>query len=329
MLQVAKSASPSLLPVSRARTAEQAQAAPASPSRRLLLATATLLAASPLALVRSSWAQGEPASVTLLHAVLNVADLEASASFFVAAYGMTRTRTRPGNAFVAFGSESRGEHFALELSPVAQTPPSLGALHSLVLSTDNPSAAVARAVRAGAKRDSQGSRCSGDAFSGCGVVGPDGVRVRFVKASAKAPRLARLVLQVPNLGEATAFFTDVLGLAVVKRQPGVTELAFEDQPVKTARVLLGSSKADGTLIELREAVMPPSAVDSLIFDKLAVAVPSDALPGRVAAARGCKGAEVVKDTFEVPGVGTHVALLADGGITVALVDAADFERELV
>ena len=330
-------AKPTLPAVSHKPHAAEAPSPPAAvavpSSRRTLLACATLLAASPLLALRPALAQAtrEPA-VQLLHAVLNVTDLEASAAYFVEAYGMLRTRTRPGNAFVAFGSESRGEHFALELSPALWSERAQpGALHSLVLATANPAKSVARALGAGASRGGEGERCAGDAFAGCAVVGPEGVRVRFVKASSTAPRLARLVLKVPDLRAATTFYTDALGLVVVARQPGVSELAAEDAPIKVPRVLLGSkSDGSGTLLELREsgAQLPAaSAASPYVFDKIAVGVPPDALDAYVKAARPF--ASVVKEPFAVPGIGTHVALLsAPGGATVALVDGADFEKEL-
>ena len=78
-----------VLPATRPHAAEAASApsAVAVPSsRRTLLACATLLAASPLLALRPALALSakEPA-VQLLHAVLNVANLEESAEYFVAA----------------------------------------------------------------------------------------------------------------------------------------------------------------------------------------------------------------------------------------------------
>lgn len=70
----------------------------------------------------------------------------------------------------------------------------------------------------------------------------------------------------------------------------------------------------------------------MAFDKIAVGVPDlAAAASRVSAfaAGGGKGA-LVKEPFAVPGIGTRVAIVADpDGHTLALVDAGDFEKELV
>jgi len=331
MLASPKPAKPAPTPVTVRRHSEAAADAAAPPaSRRTLLACATLLAASPLLALplRSSAALSPPSPVRLLHAVLNVADIKASARFFTEAYGVKRTRSRPGNEFVGFGDESEGAHFALEFSPLppGASPAASPGFGGLVLAVDNPAKAVAHALAAGARRSGGGERCSGDAFAGCAVVGPEGIRVAFVKGDARAPRLARVVLLVPDVAASAAVFERALGFRVVPRQPGLSDRAAEDGAAPPA-VLLGRGDG-GTLLELRSApAAPPSSDAPPLFDKVALSVPAGELAAYADAVRE-QGGRLVRAPFEVPGIGTHVALVDGGGVTLALVDSADFEKEL-
>lgn len=74
---------------------------------------------------------------------------------------------------------------------------------------------------------------------------------------------------------------------------------------------------------------------SRAFDKIALGVPDlQAAADRVSAYVGPPGTSgrgaLVKPPFAVPGIGTRVAIIADpDGHTLALVDGADFEKELV
>jgi catechol 2,3-dioxygenase-like lactoylglutathione lyase family enzyme len=292
-------------------------------SRRALIASAPLVALP----LHVSAASSPQSPVHLLHAVLNVPDLEASARFFKDAYGLTRTRSRPGNEFVAFGDESRGAHFAIELSPLAAgtttTSPGFG---GFVLAVDNPAKAAARAISAGARRAGGGKRCSGDAFAGCAVAGPDGTPVAFVKGDSKAPRLARTILFVPDVAAAAAVYEKALGFQKVSRQQGVVDRAAEDG-TRPPSVLLGRGDG-GTLIELRAAASSNIPADTpQLFDKIALSVPTGEL-ATFADAVGSNGGVVVKPPFAVPGIGTRVAIVSVGNTTLALVDADDFEKEL-
>jgi predicted enzyme related to lactoylglutathione lyase len=294
-----------------------------------MLACVTLLASSPLLAMPLRGAASEPPPCALLHAVLNVKDITGAARFFVEAYGAQLTRSRPGNAFVAFGSESGGQHFAIEFSPLDNVPAPADSFGGLVFAVDNPAAAVSRALAAGARRDGGGERCAGDAYTGCAVVGPEGVRVAFVKGGSRAPRFARLVLRVVDTG-AAATVLKRLGFDAVKRQQGVSDRALEDAPPPPA-VLMGRGDGGGTLIELRS--LPSGARNkttsaATLLDKIAVSVPAGELEAYAASAAD-GGATVVRAPFAVPGIGTHVALVETQGVTLALVDAADFEKELI
>jgi catechol 2,3-dioxygenase-like lactoylglutathione lyase family enzyme len=306
------------------------------PRRRVLLAAG--LSAALLLSGRCPSHAAVPASASspaLLHAVLRVRDLESAGKYFVDALGMTRLRSRPGNLFVGYGTESLGQHFSLELSPfdAGEVSPDAAGFGGLVLAVDNPSAAAARAVGAGGRRTG-GGRCSGDAFAGCAVTSPDGVQVSFVKLSdaAQAQELARVVLSVANLADAVAFYEDALGMSRLKgdRQAGVKDRAAEDGPPQE-HALMGFP--GGTVaLELRAQMAPAiggAVSDSArLFDKIALSVPDlDAAADRV---KNYSPSSLVKPPFEVPGVGTHVAIVQDpDGHTLALVDAQDFEKELV
>jgi catechol 2,3-dioxygenase-like lactoylglutathione lyase family enzyme len=310
------------------------------PRRRALLAGA--LSAAALLAARTARASGGAAALAtvgagspaLLHAVVRVADLDATARFFVDAYSMKILRSRPGNVFVGYGSESRGGSFSLELSqlPSDAAPADAGGVGpfgGITLAVDNPTKAAAKAVAAGARRS--GNRCAGDAIAGCVVTGPDGVPVSFAKAgsSLRAP-LARITLNVADLAKATAWYETALGMTALPkgRQEGVSDRAVEDPPTP-ARTLLFFPNG-GVALELRLA--PPGAklAPTPLFDKVAIGVPDlAAAAARVAACADATGGALVDAPFVVPGIGTHVAIVRDpDGHTLALVDSDDFEKEL-
>ena len=319
-----------------ASTPQQAHPVALFPPRRRVLLAAGLSAA----LLLSGRCQSHAAvavsasSPALLHAVLRVRDLESAGKYFIDALGMTRLRQRPGNLFLGYGTESLGQHFSLELSPfdAGEVSPDAAGFGGIVLAVDNPSAAAARAIGAGGRRTG-GGRCSGDAFAGCAVTSPDGVNVAFVKLSngAQAQELARIVLLVSNLADAVAFYEDALGMRRLKgdRQPGVNDRAAEDGP-HPEHALMGFP--GGTMaLELRAqapAIGGAVSDSARLFDKIALSVPDlDAAAEQV---KGYSSSALVKPPFEVPGVGTHVAIVQDpDGHTLALVDAQDFEKELV
>ena len=303
-----------------------AAATEALPRRTLLASTLLLIALQ---------AQAASPAPTLLHAVLSVEELEASARFFCEAYGMTRLRSRPGNVFVGFGSESGGKHFSLELTKRSDSGDAStagqDAFGGLVLAVANPARAVAVAVGAGAKHAS-GERCAGDAFAGCAVVGPDGTKVSFVRASAgrTADPLARVVLFSADVAASQAFYQHALGARAVKRQSGVADSAAEDG--KQERTLLAFGPDDTHLLELRTARGGLLQRPSALLEKLALGVPQleDAASLVAGAAQSGGGGALVKAPFAVPGIGTKVALGRDpDGRTFALVDSADFEKELL
>ena len=165
------------------------------------------------------------------------------------------------------------------------------------------------------------------------MTSPDGVNVAFVKLSngAQAQELARIVLLVSNLADAVAFYEDALGMRRLKgdRQPGVNDRAAEDGP-HPEHALMGFP--GGTVaLELRAqapAIGGAVSDSARLFDKIALSVPDlDAAAEQV---KGYSSSALVKPPFEVPGVGTHVAIVQDpDGHTLALVDAHDFEKELV
>jgi catechol 2,3-dioxygenase-like lactoylglutathione lyase family enzyme len=311
-----------------------AAAEPPPLPRRAALSAAALLALRP-ALPAFAAAPALP-SPALLHAVLRVKNLDAATAFAVGALGMKVLRSRPGNVFVGFGSESRGKNFSLELEPTddGQSSAPGDDFAGLVLAVDNPSKAAAKAAAAGARRASGGLRCSGDAITGCVVSGESDdlpIPVAFVKAGRGAPPVARVVLLVASLPTAVAFYTNALGMKQLASQAGVSDRAAED-PAPPARALLAFS--DGAVaVELRQLQGGPSrAAGSAavsVFDKVAIAVPDlAAAASRVEAAGG--GGALLKQPFAVPGIGTRVAIARDpDGHVLALVDAADFEKELL
>ena len=318
-----------------ASSSQQAQPVAVFPPRRRVLLAGALSAALLLSGRCSQAAVAVPAasSPALLHAVLRVRDLESASKFMVDALGMTRLRARPGNVFVGFGTESLGQHFSLELSPfddagAAVSPDGFG---GLVLAVDNPSAAAARAVGAGGRRTG-GGRCAGDAFAGCAVTSPDGIQVAFVKRgnAIQAQELARVVLPVSNLADAVAFYEDALGMRRLKgdRQPGVNDRAAEDGPQPEHALLAFPGGTVALELHALASSIGGGVPDSArLFDKIALSVPDlTAAADRVAAYNPTC---LVKPPFAVPGIGTHVAIVQDlDGHTLALVDAADFEKEL-
>lgn len=135
--------------------------------------------------------------------------MEVAARAFCESFGMRRLRERPGNVFVGYGSESKGENFVIELYPLDSSAPPGGAgpaggaadpFGGLVVAVPNPPKAAAGAAAAGAKRASGGERCQGDAIAGCAALGAEGVPISFAKAGTglKGP-LCRIVLNTTDL----------------------------------------------------------------------------------------------------------------------------------
>ena len=306
----------------RCSAAEPAAAAPGIVARRAVLSAATLLALRPSLPVSAA---AGPASPALLHAVLRVKALDAAASFAVDALGMKVLRSRPGNVFVGFGTEAGGQNFSLELEPTDDgTDAAPGDFGGIVLAVDNPSKAAAKAAAAGARRASGGLRCSGDAIAGCAIGGVDELPLRVAFVKGAGPSLARVVLGVASLPRAVAFYRDALGMTQLTSQAGVSDRAAED-PAPDARALLAFGKGKVAL-ELRESKGAPAS--AALFDKIAISVPDLAAAASRVEAAGV-GA-LLKQPFAVPGVGTRVAVASDpDGHVIALVDAADFEKELL
>ena len=302
----------------RCSATEPAAAAPVA--RRVVLSAATLLALRPALPVSAA-----PASPALLHAVLRVKALDAAAAFAVDALGMQVLRSRPGNVFVGFGTESGGQNFSFELEPTedGQSAAVGDDFGGVVLAVANPSKAAAKAAAAGARRATGGLRCSGDAIAGCAVGGVDELPLRVAFVKGAGPSVARVVLGVASLPRAVAFYKDALGMTELKSQAGVSDRAAED-PAPPARALLAFGNAKVAL-ELRER---SGTSTSALFDKVAISVPD--LPAAAARVEAAGVGALVKAPFAVPGVGTRVAIARDpDGHTLALVDASDFEKELL
>lgn len=318
---------------------------------------ASSAAAAVLSAPSAASAAAQPYRPALLHAVLSVDDLDATASLLADAFGMARLRSRPGNVFVGYGPESRGGHFVLELQPRKERPPSdslpspeLDPFGGLLLAVANPAASVAAALRAGCSAAPGGGRCSGDALGGCAVRTPDGLVVRFARARSASPSsppfLARLVLRTTDVDASLRFYSAALGLQRVPAAADRRYLAdrLAEDGDRAPPVLLGfppTSSPSSSFASTSQGQPPPPtrlqlvhapalAPASGLYDKLAVAVPD--LDAAFAAAAEAAGAgAVVRAPFAVPGPGTRVALLRDAaasGAVVALVDAAGFEREL-
>ena len=303
----------------RCSVTEPAAAAPVA--RRVVLSAATLLALRPALPVSAA-----PASPALLHAVRRVKSLDAAAAFAVDGLGMRVLRSRPGNVFAGFGSESGGQNFSLEFEPTENgaAAPAGDDFGGIVVVDANPSKAAAKAAAAGARRASGGLRCSGDAIAGCAVGGVDELPLRVAFVKGAGPRLARVVLGVASLPRAVAFYKDALGMTELKSQPGVSDRAAED-PAPPARALLAFPANTKVALELRELSASSS---SSLFDKIAISVPD--LPAAASRVEAAGAGALVKPPFAVPGVGTRVAIARDpDGHTLALVDASDFEKELL
>ena len=303
----------------RCSATEPAAAAPVA--RRVVLSAATLLALRPGLPVSAA-----PASPALLHAVLRVKALDAAAAFAVDALGMQVLRSRPGNVFVGFGTESGGQNFSLELEPTedGQAASPGDDFGGIVLTSSNPSKAAAKAAALGARRATGGLRCSGDAIAGCAVGGVDELPLRVAFVKGAAPSVARVVLGVASLPRAVAFYKDALGMTELKSQAGVSDKAAED-PAPPARALLAFGNTAKVALELRELSGPST---SALFDKIAISVPD--LPAAASRVEAAGVGALVKAPFAVPGVGTRVAIARDpDGHILALVDASDFEKELL
>lgn len=134
-----------------------------------------------------------------------MADLEAAALQFCAAFGMSRIRERPGNIFVGFGNESLGKNFVIELyqedaPPAAGAPGSADPFGGLALAVPNPTKSAAAAAAAAAPRASGGLRCAGDALLGCAALAPEDVPISFLKAgTGLIGPLCRIILNCTDL----------------------------------------------------------------------------------------------------------------------------------
>lgn len=161
---------------------------------------------------------------------------------------------------------------------------------------------------------------------------------RDTSSSRRADAVARVVLRVASLPDAVAFYTAALGMAppsaAGRNAFSLSEYAAEDENPSAdveskRRAVLGFPGAAATgraMLELH-ASDAPLAPTSAVFDKIAIGVPN--LQAAFDAAAAFSPACVIKPPFAVPGVGTRVALIKDpDGHTLALVDAADFEKEL-
>jgi len=303
----------------RCSATEPAAAAPVA--RRVVLSAGTLLALRPGLPVSAA-----PASPALLHVVLRVKSLDAAAAFAVDGLAMKVLRSRPGNVFAGFGPESGGQNFSLEFEPTEDGAAALPGddFGGIVIAVDNPTKAAAKAAAAGARRAAGGLRCSGDAIAGCAVGGVDELPLRVAFVKGAGPRLARVVLGVASLPRAVAFYKDALGMTELKSQVGVSDRAAEDPAPLKARALLAFGNGKVAL-ELRE--LSGSTVSAL-FDKIAISVPD--LPAAASRVEAAGVGALLKPPFAVPGVGTRVAIARDpDGHTLALVDASDFEKELL
>ncbi|KAK3239424.1 hypothetical protein CYMTET_50656 [Cymbomonas tetramitiformis] len=323
-------------------------------SRRGVLATSTGLAlttgafgvgdANALVTVRPNL----PYKSQLLHVVLNVPDVAAAANFFTEV-GMSKLRERPGNIFVGYGPETQGDHFVIELAQGGPDATVGDNLDHLLISTDQPGKAKKRAIAAG------GMETKVYAGRTPAVEGPAGIKLVFTgDTNLVGDPLCRIILNV-NSSEESRLFLQGLGMTFFEsRNQSLTGSILmgyanggRDRSIlmgyenggRDRSILMGykNGPRTGQTVEVVETKGRKEPLEmSSGYNRIAISTTDiNASLDRVRLAiskaeeAGVGAGRIISEPFRVPN-GTLIAEVADPtGYVFALVDANDFERELI
>lgn len=214
----------------------------------------------------------------LLHVLVPSTDVPSAVQFYKRTCGMEVQRTdEAGNTFIGFGSEGDGEHVALKLNPSASAvrPATADGSSQAVVVDDEVllgisvvvpdlAAAVASAEASGAQVLKPFANNSLPAS-----IYPDeepihderlrpwvlravvqdpysGFAVELTQGEGSTPRLARVTLRVPDLEDATEFFTKDLGMTLHRKRS-----LMPAEAAIAAYVGFQPTEEEGTVLELR------------------------------------------------------------------------------
>ena len=268
----------------------------------------------------------------MLHAVYRVGDMDASIAFYEAALGAKLLRFREvpeekySNAFLGFGPES--SHFALELTynyGVDSYDLGTGFGH-FGLAVPDVAAAVERVRAAGGTVTREAGPVKGGNTVIAFVKDPTGYAWELIQREPGRIRdpLAQVMLRVTNLDAAVAYYTDCLGMTLIRKR--------ENEAGRYTLAFLGYAPEDEACVfELTHNwdKTDAGAYPDMLGKGYAQVAISTRDVYKTASQIEAAGGKVTRAPGPVPGIGTKITASVDpDGWKVVLVDEADFAAEL-
>uniref|UniRef100_A0A7S3R3Z5 VOC domain-containing protein n=1 Tax=Dunaliella tertiolecta TaxID=3047 RepID=A0A7S3R3Z5_DUNTE len=237
-----------------------------------------------------------------LHVVNLVGDLDATVKFYQDKFGMQLLRSRDfgtsKNAFMGYGPEVEGGkvgHCVMELA-----------------ANEGVSS-----YRVGSGFQAFGIRAGGNTLSGGDMVkDPTGYPFRAVPAgsSRTAEPFALVSLQVSNLDRSIQFYTNVLGMSLLRQEVEDRAVLGYGPELQTTAFELVASKNPRTPIDKGEGYVQMAVSTKDVY--------------KTADQIKAAGGPIVREPGPVPGIGTKVTATTDpDGWRFAFVDMSDFLKE--
>ncbi|CAM9437356.1 unnamed protein product [Chrysoparadoxa australica] len=259
----------------------------------------------------------------MLHVVYRVGDMDKSVKFYQDVFGMKLLRFRDipeekySNAFLGYGTESKGEHFSIELTyNYGVDSYELGdAFRGMSLSL--PSLREVSKAAAAAEDGSVVSEISDVEYGPCLVpdedvktvsVGtlmtvqdPDGYMFEVHEKSRRDP-VAAVMISVTNLEKSIEFYEKALGMKLLQKRSNVLKEA-------SMYAWMGyGDMNDGAMLELRYFFGTDKVEQGTAYGQIAVGTPD---VFKAAEHIEAAGYVVTRAPGPVPGIGTKITAVRD------------------
>ncbi|CAM9181827.1 unnamed protein product [Scytosiphon promiscuus] len=278
----------------------------------------------------------------MLHVVYRVGNMDRAIKFYQDVFGMELLRYRDveedkySNAFLGYGTESKGEHFSIELTyNYGVESYKIGdGFNAMGLRLPDLEGIVARAkegggeVVSGPEEVKLGPCIIPDEPVGKYVLenvavikDPDGYKFEVSESNYRRDPVSKVSLLTLDMEKSIDFYQDALGMTLLRRRSLL--------PQKTQQVCwMGyGEEDDSTLLELVYEYNREKIDRGDGYGQIAVSTPDvfDA-----AAAVEKTKYDVTRAPGPVPGIGTKITAVTDpDGFKTVLVDEEDIEKELL
>ncbi|CAM9139941.1 unnamed protein product [Discosporangium mesarthrocarpum] len=278
----------------------------------------------------------------MLHVVFRVGDMDRTIKFYKDVFGMQLLRYRDipeekySNAFLGYGTESRGEHFSLELTynygvesyDVGDALDCYGLQLPNLREVAKKATALGGEVIFGPEDIEVGPSLVPDEEVGKKTVDtvlrlkdPDGWGFEVLQARNRRDPVSKVSVKTLNMEDSIEFYEKALGMKLLRRRS-----LLPRTPTQVAWVGYGT-ESDSTVVEIVYEYGTETLDQGNGYGQVAISTPD---VYKAAEHIKAAGYEVTRDPGPVPGIGTKITAVRDpDGFKIVLVDEEDIEKELV